>query len=71
MLVTDGETLIGYAQLRVVHNLLEEDTVELVTMVVAPGDRRKGIGRRLIAAAEPWALQSEGASRAAAPTQPQ
>jgi GNAT superfamily N-acetyltransferase len=58
LLATDGETLIGYAHLRVVHDLLEEDTVELVAMVVAPADRRKGIGRRLIAAAETWALQS-------------
>lgn len=57
-LALDSESLIGYAQLRVSHDLLEEDTVELLSIIVAPDMRRKGIGTRLITAAETWALQS-------------
>lgn len=57
-LALDSESLIGYAQLRVSHDLLEEDTVELRSIIVAPEMRRQGIGTRLMTAAETWALQS-------------
>lgn len=57
-LAMDGETLIGYAHLRVTHDFVEEATVELVSIVVAPKDRRKGVGRRLMTAAETWALRA-------------
>ena len=57
-LATDGDTLIGYAHLRVAQDLAEEGTVELVWIVVAPENRRKGVGRRLMTAAETWAFQS-------------
>ena len=39
LLATDAEALIGYAHLRVVHDLLEEETVELVSIVVATRPR--------------------------------
>ncbi len=57
-LALDSELLIGYAQFRVSHDLLQEDTVELLSIVVAPDMRRKGIGTRLMTAAETWALQA-------------
>jgi len=39
LLAMDAEALIGYAHLRVVHDLLEEETVELVSIVVATRPR--------------------------------
>ena len=54
----DGERLIGYAHLRVAHDLLNEETAELVSIIVRESYRRQGVGRRLIAAAETWATQS-------------
>lgn len=57
-LALDSELLIGYAQFRLSHDLLEEDTVELRSIIVAPERRRQGIGTRLMTAAETWALQS-------------
>jgi GNAT superfamily N-acetyltransferase len=57
-LALDGEPLIGYAQLRVSHDLLAEDTVELLSIIVTAGARRKGVGRHLMTAAETWALQA-------------
>lgn len=56
-LALDSEALIGYAQLRVSHDLIEEDTAELLSIIVAPSKRRLGIGTRLMTAAETWALQ--------------
>lgn len=54
----DGEKLIGYAHTRTAHDLLEEDTIELISIIVASSQRRQGIGRRLMTAAETWALQA-------------
>lgn len=54
----DGEELIGYAHLRVTRDLMNEETAEVVAIVVRRDSRRKGVGRRLIAAAETWAKQS-------------
>lgn len=58
LLALDGESLLGYAHLRVVQDLIHGESVEVVTIVVHPNFRRRGIGRRLIAAAESWAQQS-------------
>lgn len=60
-LALDSERLVGYAQFRVSHDLLEEDTVDLLSIIVDPEMRRLGIGTRLMTAAETWALQSERA----------
>jgi GNAT superfamily N-acetyltransferase len=53
-----GETVLGYAHLRVTRDLLNEETAEVVALVVGKPWRRGGVGRRLIAAAESWALES-------------
>jgi GNAT superfamily N-acetyltransferase len=57
-LALDAEDLIGYAHVRVSHELLAEDTVELLSIIVASPMRRQGVGRRLMTAAETWALQA-------------
>ncbi len=58
-LALDGEFLIGYAHLRVTHDLTSEDTVELLNIIVAVELRRQGVGRLLMTAAETWATQAE------------
>jgi GNAT superfamily N-acetyltransferase len=58
LLAVDGETLLGYAHLRVSDDLVNEETAEVVAIVVEASNRRSGIGTRLIAAAETWARQS-------------
>lgn len=58
LLAVAGEKLLGYAHLRVTHDLLNEETAEVVALVVAKAHRRQGVGRRLIAASETWALES-------------
>lgn len=58
ILALDGEILIGYAHLRVAHDLLHEESAELVSIIVRESYRRRGVGRRLIAAGETWATQS-------------
>ena len=61
-LALDAETLIGYAHLRVTHDLASDESVELVDIIVTPDLRRQGVGRRLMTAAETWAFQAERAS---------
>lgn len=58
LLAVDGETLLGYAHLRVSQDLVNEETAEVVAIVVEASNRRSGIGTRLITAAETWATQS-------------
>ena len=58
-LALDGETLLGYAHLRISKDLISEESAELVDILVTPELRRQGIGRRLMTAAETWAFQSE------------
>jgi GNAT superfamily N-acetyltransferase len=58
LLAVDGETLLGYAHLRVSEDLVNEETAEVVAIVVEASNRRSGIGTRLISAAETWATQS-------------
>jgi GNAT superfamily N-acetyltransferase len=58
LLAVGGDTLLGYAHLRVTHDLLTEETAEVVAIAVAKSQRRQGVGRRLVAASETWALES-------------
>src|SRR4030067_2546939 len=58
LLAVGGDTLLGYAHLRVTHDLLTEETAEVVAIVVAKSQRRQGVGRRLIAASETRATES-------------
>ncbi len=58
LLAVHGETLLGYAHLRVSEDLVNEETAEVVAIVVEASNRRCGIGTRLITAAETWATQS-------------
>jgi ribosomal protein S18 acetylase RimI-like enzyme len=60
-LALDGEFLIGYAHLRVTHDLSSEDAVELLDIIVVMELRRQGVGRRLMTAAETWASQAQRA----------
>lgn len=61
-LALDSDLLIGYAQLRVSHDLLDENQVDLLAIIVDPSKRRLGVGTRLMTAAETWAMQSDRAS---------
>ncbi len=56
------DALVGYAHLRVAHDLLAEESAEVIAIIVDPAYRRRGVGRRLIAAAEIWAKET-GRSR--------
>jgi GNAT superfamily N-acetyltransferase len=58
LLAVTGETLLGYAHLRIAHDLLNEETAEVVSIIVRQSHRRRNIGRRLINAAETWARES-------------
>lgn len=59
LLAVEGDQLIGYAHLRIVHDLTREALAEMVAIIVQPHRRRQGFGRRLIAAAESWARQAQ------------
>jgi GNAT superfamily N-acetyltransferase len=59
LLVVKGDQLIGYAHLRVVYHLVRGAVAEVATILIQPHRRRQGYGRRLIAAAETWARQSD------------
>jgi GNAT superfamily N-acetyltransferase len=58
LLALDGDRLIAFAHLRIAHDLLTDETAEVVGVVVRASHRRQGVGRRLIAAAEAWARES-------------
>lgn len=60
-LALEAEVLIGYAHLRVRHELASEESVELLDLIVSVLHRREGVGRRLMTAAETWAFQAERA----------
>jgi len=59
LLAVEGDQLIGYAHLRIVHDLSREAMAEVVAIIVQPHRRRQGFGHRLIAAAETWARQAQ------------
>ncbi|MFN2148857.1 MAG: GNAT family N-acetyltransferase [Anaerolineales bacterium] len=58
LLAVLGETLLGFAHLRIAHSLAYNPSAEVVSIIVREQNRRQGIGRRLVAAAETWARQS-------------
>lgn len=62
LLALRGDALIGYAHIRIVRDLLSEESAEVVAIAVDPAFRRQGVGRRLVTAAEIWARES-GRSR--------
>jgi GNAT superfamily N-acetyltransferase len=55
LMAVRGETLLGYAHLRISKSMSRSPAAEVVAIIVRPDSRRQGIGRRLIAAAETWA----------------
>ena len=61
LLAVQGDHLIGYAHLRITPSLHTEEAAEVLAIIVERTHRRKGIGRRLILAAESWARQSKRA----------
>ena len=58
LMAVEGESLLGFAHLRIARDLAADETAEVVSIVVRPDHRRRGIGRMLVAAAETWARQS-------------
>jgi GNAT superfamily N-acetyltransferase len=58
LMAVEGESLLGFAHLRIARDLSADETAEIVSIVVRPDHRRRGIGRMLVAAAETWARQS-------------
>jgi GNAT superfamily N-acetyltransferase len=58
ILALQGDYLIGYAHLRVARDLVNDETAEVVAIIVRSSHRRRGVGRQLINAAETWAQQS-------------
>ena len=55
LLALDGDKLMGYAHMHLSRTLLHDDTIDIVAILVRPDFRRRGIGRRLISAADVWA----------------
>jgi GNAT superfamily N-acetyltransferase len=62
LLAVKGDELLGYAHLRAISDLLNDETTEVVAIVVRQSHRRRSVGRRLINAAETWARET-GRSR--------
>jgi GNAT superfamily N-acetyltransferase len=62
LLAVEGESLLGYAHLSVRNELAGGDPVEIVDLVVRAANRRQGIGRQLLNAAETWAQASNHSS---------
>ena len=58
LIALDGELLVGFAHVRVSRDLIFEETAEVVSIIVRKEYRRRGVGQRLIRAAETWAEQS-------------
>jgi GNAT superfamily N-acetyltransferase len=58
LLAVEGDFLVGYAHLSIRKDLTGSDPVEIVDLIVRSANRRRGIGRRLLAAAETWARAS-------------
>ena len=58
ILALEGDRLIGYAHLRVARDLVNDETAEVVAIIVRSSHRRRGVGRQLVNAAETWAQQS-------------
>ena len=58
LLAVEGDYLVGYAHLSIRKDLTGSDPVEIVDLIVRRANRRRGIGRQLLAAAETWARVS-------------
>ncbi len=54
----DGETLLGYAHIRISGDLLNDETSELVSIFVRQNFQGRNVGRQLVNAAETWARES-------------
>lgn len=61
-LAVEGDYLVGYAHLSVRKDLSGSDPVEIIDLIVREANRRRGIGRQLLNAAETWAHQSNHSS---------
>jgi len=59
LLAVEGDQLRGYAHMRRAHTLMYADTLDIVAVLVHPEYRRRGIGKRLITAAEAWARETD------------
>jgi len=55
VLVCEDDGLIAWASLHVTHSLTSEAHVELIGLVVAESHRSRGIGAKMMEAAEEWA----------------
>jgi GNAT superfamily N-acetyltransferase len=62
LLAVEGDYLIGYAHLSVRQELAGPDPVEILDLIVRTANRRHGIGRQLLNAAETWARQGNHSS---------
>lgn len=62
LLAVMGEALLGFAHLRIAYSLAHDPSAEVVSIIVAQAHRRKGIGTRLVSAAETWARQDDRAN---------
>jgi GNAT superfamily N-acetyltransferase len=62
LLAVMGEKLLGFAHLRITYSLAHDPSAEVVSIIVAKAHRRKGVGTRLVAAAETWARQDDRAN---------
>jgi GNAT superfamily N-acetyltransferase len=54
----DGDTLLGYAHIRLTGDLLNDSTSELVSIFVRQNFQGRNVGRQLVNAAETWARES-------------
>jgi GNAT superfamily N-acetyltransferase len=52
-----GDEVVGWIDLGITHHLQSEPSAEIGGLVVSSAARGGGIGRRLVARAEEWALQ--------------
>jgi len=59
LLAIEGHTLMGYAHMHLSRTLTHADTVDIVAVLVHPEYRRRGIGRRLVTAAEAFARDKQ------------
>jgi len=58
LLAVLGETLLGFAHVRICYSLERDPSAEVAAIIVGREHRRSGVGRRLMSAAEIWARQA-------------
>lgn len=59
LLAIEGHMLMGYAHMHLSRTLAHDDTVDIVAVLVHSEYRRRGIGRRLVTAAEAFARDKQ------------